>query len=243
MSELPFIPLYVPDFDSKTDYLTLEEEGLYFRLLRLMWKTPGCSVPNDEKWIARRLRIHGDEIDVLKIIVEDFCTVKKGRLIQKRLQEEFGKAISVKEARSEASKKAHEAKALKKHKKPSSKRKPNEQQTDAFEVPSTTTSITTIEKKNIKEKFEVFYLAYGKKVDKKQARSQWESKIDSEELADKVIQAASEYAKSRPDPQYRKSPMRWLRDENWNDEIETKQGNLLERPEDGKIETGTGKGW
>ena len=39
--KVPYFPLYIADYDSKTAHLTLEEDGAYLRLLRLCWRTPG----------------------------------------------------------------------------------------------------------------------------------------------------------------------------------------------------------
>ena len=36
MSQLPYFPLYPTDFEADTSHLTLEEDGAYNRLLRLM---------------------------------------------------------------------------------------------------------------------------------------------------------------------------------------------------------------
>lgn len=100
------------------------------------------------------------------------------------------------------------------------------------------------EDKNIlSQKFDEFWKVYGKPVDKKQAVEQWKRKVKTTELADQIIQAASKYAATR-EKTYRKSPMRWLRDENWNDESGPAQGNFLsERPEDFAGEATSGKGW
>ncbi|MCP5097247.1 MAG: YdaU family protein, partial [Chloroflexi bacterium] len=34
---LPYFPMYPTDFEADTSHLTLEEDGAYNRLLRLMW--------------------------------------------------------------------------------------------------------------------------------------------------------------------------------------------------------------
>lgn len=48
---LPYFPMFPTDFEAKTSHLTLAEDGAYNRLLRLMWMTPGCSLPDDDAWI------------------------------------------------------------------------------------------------------------------------------------------------------------------------------------------------
>ena len=90
---LPYFPLYPTDFDGDAGHLTLEEDGAYNRLLRIMWNTPGCSVPEDPAWIARKMRI--DMVTYLRLVeplIDEFCKRVGGRIYQKRLQEEWVKA-------------------------------------------------------------------------------------------------------------------------------------------------------
>lgn len=76
MSTHPFIPLYVDDYDAATAHLTEAQDGIYGRLLRLCWRTPGCSLPNDEAWIAREVR--GRRRMVGEMLAE-FFVLRRGR--------------------------------------------------------------------------------------------------------------------------------------------------------------------
>lgn len=119
---IPYIPLYIDDYEGHTAHLTLEEDGVYFRLIRLCWRTSGCSIPNDPKWIKRMMRVSDDDYShKIKPIIQEFFTIKKGRVFQKRLQQEYEKINEKLLARSEAGKKGGEAKALKNNKNNSSK--------------------------------------------------------------------------------------------------------------------------
>jgi uncharacterized protein YdaU (DUF1376 family) len=114
MSKLPFFPLYVSDYNSATDWTTPEQDGVYFRALRVMWSTPGCSIPNDKKWIMRKLRLTDLQYeDVFLLISEEFLFVSKGRIFQKRLREEYKKAETKFKRLSEAGKKGGSSKPLK----------------------------------------------------------------------------------------------------------------------------------
>jgi hypothetical protein len=64
--------------------------------------------------------------------------------------------------------------------------------------------------------FDQFWSAYAKKVGKKAARAQWRRSVKLQDIG-QVIAAAAIYA-GATDPQFRKDPERWLRDERWNDE-------------------------
>ena len=83
--------------------------------------------------------------------------------------------------------------------------------------------------------FSEFWDAYGKKVDRKQALDIWKRK-KLHLLQGQIILAATSYSTGR-DVQYRKSPFRWLRDENWNDEsaVSATKADTTSLPEDQKL--------
>ncbi len=86
---LPYFPMYPADFEADTSHLTLEEDGAYNRLLRLMWMTPGCSLPDDDAWIARRMRCDQETFArVVKPLISEFLSVENGRVFSPRLHRE-----------------------------------------------------------------------------------------------------------------------------------------------------------
>lgn len=110
---LPYFPLFPADFEADTSHLTLEEDGAYNRLLRLMWMTPGCSLPDDPAWIARRMRV--DMVAFLRIVeplIAEFMQRKNGRIYSPRLTLEFQKADETYKRRSDAGKKGGRPKAV-----------------------------------------------------------------------------------------------------------------------------------
>lgn len=114
MSTHPYIPLYVDDYDAATAHLTIEEDGAYSRLIRLCWRTPGCSLPNDNTWIARKIRLSESDFErVARPVIEEFFTLSRGRLTQKRLKAEYDDISRKKAARKQAGKKGGDAKAQK----------------------------------------------------------------------------------------------------------------------------------
>lgn len=68
-----------------------------------------------------------------------------------------------------------------------------------------------------KKSFEKFWELYNKKAGKAQALKIWAklSKEDREE----VLKSVPAYVKAKPDPTYRKDPVRYLRHRVWEDEI------------------------
>lgn len=114
MTELPYMPLYVDDFDSHTAHLTVEEDGIYNRLLRLCWRSPECMVPDDEAWLMRRLRIDRETYDrVARGVIEEFFSRRDGRMFQKRQRKEYERISAVTTKRKASGSKGGRAKALK----------------------------------------------------------------------------------------------------------------------------------
>lgn len=111
---LPSLPLFVDDYEAATAHLTLEEDGLYMRLLRLCWRTPRCTIPDDPEWIMRRLRVDRDTFERLALpLIDEFFSRSRGRIFQKRLLQEFVRANEQKQRKKEAGKKGGIAKAQK----------------------------------------------------------------------------------------------------------------------------------
>lgn len=114
MSTHPYIPLYVDDYDAHTGHLTAEEDGVYSRLLRLAWRTPGCSLPDDHGWIARKIRLSPEDYErVGRPVLSEFFKLVRGRFVQRRLKDEYNIISRKKSARKEAGKKGGDAKARK----------------------------------------------------------------------------------------------------------------------------------
>lgn len=92
MAQLPPLPIDTKAWLLDTDHLSRFERGFYFDLLLLMWCTPGCRVPNDIEWIARKLVVTDDEIATLKSLIKEFCQSDGNWLTQKRLRREYDNA-------------------------------------------------------------------------------------------------------------------------------------------------------
>jgi hypothetical protein len=73
-----------------------------------------------------------------------------------------------------------------------------------------------------KSKFEDFWDAYPRRISKGSAKRAWD-KATLKEDAEKIIEAAKRFAKSREgqDPRYTPHPATWLNGERWSDQPET----------------------
>lgn len=111
MSEVPYIPLYVEPLLADTFHLSDAEFGLYMRVLCRMWLAPGARLPNDWKWLTRKL---GTTEEQLRPIVEEFCQCDGNWITQKRLRAEHERSTRKRSARS-VSAKARERKKKEQH--------------------------------------------------------------------------------------------------------------------------------
>ena len=110
---LPYFPMFPTDFEAKTSHLTLAEDGAYNRLLRLMWMTPGCSLPDDDAWIMRRMRVDRDTFEgIVRGVISEFCERSNGRVSNARLVRIFRENSEAHEKRVNAGSRGGKAKAL-----------------------------------------------------------------------------------------------------------------------------------
>ena len=119
---MPALPLFVDDYEAATAHLSLAEDGAYMRLLRLCWRQTEKTIPADDEWIRRKMRVDKSTYGrVVKPILEEFFTRRRGRLFQKRLVSESVFLDELKQVRSAAGKLGGAASALKRRQKRGSK--------------------------------------------------------------------------------------------------------------------------
>ena len=79
----------------------------------------------------------------------------------------------------------------------------------------------------LKRSFDIFWPVYPRKVAKKRALKAWLKIKPDEELVEKIVDAVKAHAKTdqwtKEDGHYIPHPASWLNDARWNDVIETKQ--------------------
>jgi len=137
---LPYFNLYPKDFEAKTSHLTLEEDGAYNRLLRILWMAPNCEIPNDDQWIMRRLRVDQETYErVVVPVINEFFERSKQCLSNARLTEVFLASKEAHEKRVLAGKKGGISKSLKSNNKVSSNAKAMPKQPEPEPKPDNTT--------------------------------------------------------------------------------------------------------
>jgi uncharacterized protein YdaU (DUF1376 family) len=114
MSDLPYMPLWVSKYEAHTAHLTLCEDGAYLRLLRLCWRTPGGTIPADDAWVQRQMRVDAETFAAyVKPILTEFFTIRRGRYVNDALKRFFDEATEKSQRRKNAGRKGGEAKARK----------------------------------------------------------------------------------------------------------------------------------
>lgn len=105
MAQFPGLLLWTDAWVADTKHLSRLERGTYLDLLVLMWRTPGCRVPNDDEWLAKRLAMTPAEVAAeLRPLIVEFCQTDGNWIFQKRLQKEFVRAFNHSEKQSDRAK-------------------------------------------------------------------------------------------------------------------------------------------
>ncbi len=227
MTDIPTLPLFIDDFDAATTHLTMEEDGAYNRLMRLCWRTSGCSIPDDPTWICRHMRINMDDFErVVAPIINEFFKRQRGRVYQKRLRAEFRYVSARVQARKDAGKKGGDAKARKTNEINSSKATvlpeqiPSKHLAPNLTQPTVKTD-TPKPPKGGTDEFEEWYSHYPRKKAKGTARRAFTKARKKTEQAE-LITGVRTYAATvvRKDKEFIAYPATWLNGEQWLDSDE-----------------------
>lgn len=231
MPKPPYMPFYVDDFEADTAHLTFEEDGVYNRLLRLCWRTSGCSVPDDPQWIARRLRCSIEDYHRLVLpLIREFFLVENGRVFQPRQKREWQKANDVSRKRSEAGRKGGRPRnPLPENEKSKSRAKANKKLGASIQNHTNITPLTPHSGGNADTVFEEFWAVFPKKVAKPKTRDILRRILKRgdatpEQLVGGARRYAAEVAKRQPAADGRvpmAHPTTWLNQGRWLDEDES----------------------
>jgi uncharacterized protein YdaU (DUF1376 family) len=88
MAEFPALPLWTDAYLGDTTHLTTIEHGAYFLLLLAMWRTRDCSLPSDDRLLARYTRLTAGQWARIKPVIMPFFDVSGDRITQGRLTDE-----------------------------------------------------------------------------------------------------------------------------------------------------------
>lgn len=88
MAEFPALPLWTDAYLGDTTHLNVTEHGAYLLLMVTAWRTATCSLPDNDKLLARYARCELRQWKKLRPIIEPFFTVTDGQWRQGRLTDE-----------------------------------------------------------------------------------------------------------------------------------------------------------
>lgn len=235
---LPYFPMYPTDFEADTSHLTMAEDGAYNRLLRLMWMTPGCSLPDDDEWIMRRMRCQSDaDRAVVATVLAEFFTRKGGRIINPRLAREFAKSDVAHKRRVSAGSKGGKAKALQTKENAPSNATAMPKQPEPEPEPDIRkreTNVSLVHRVPFSaQDFADFWDAYPHRNGKKKNRAGAEAAFSKAIKAGAELSAIAAGVKAmHRDPDvisgYARDPTTWLNQRGWTDEIP--HGGINEHP-------------
>jgi uncharacterized protein YdaU (DUF1376 family) len=103
MSQPAAMPYFGDAYMADTRHLTLEEHGAYHLLLLIAWRSPDCTLPDDDRRLAQMLGVTTKKWAVLKPVVMAFWMLTESGWEQKRLKKEYA---YVQRKRSEQSERA-----------------------------------------------------------------------------------------------------------------------------------------
>jgi len=92
---LPYMPLWVDDYQRDTRHLTTEEHGAYLMLLMAAWSSPSNTLADDDEMLARIAGLSSARWMKMKSIIMAFWTFdgRSKRWGQKRLKKERRLAV------------------------------------------------------------------------------------------------------------------------------------------------------
>jgi len=98
MAEFPALQLWTDAYLGDTAHLTTIEHGAYLLLLMTAWRTGDCSLPDDDKMLARYCRMTAVQWARIKPLMLTFWQVQNGRWMQRRLTDEYNAVRQKREA-------------------------------------------------------------------------------------------------------------------------------------------------
>jgi len=88
MAVVPFMPLYVADYQADAGHLTTLEHGAYLLLIMAYWQR-GEALPDDSKKLARIAGLQGANWRKVEPAIREFFITRDGKLFHHRIEREL----------------------------------------------------------------------------------------------------------------------------------------------------------
>jgi uncharacterized protein YdaU (DUF1376 family) len=102
MADFPVLGIWTDAYLADTTHLTTTQHGAYFLLLMAAWRSPTCSLPNDDRRLAGIVKMDLRRWQQQKGPILEFWQQEGGLLMQKRLSSERKKAEELREQKRKA---------------------------------------------------------------------------------------------------------------------------------------------
>lgn len=114
MAQYPYMPLWVADYLADTTHLTTAQHGAYLLILMAMWRSPDCSVPDDDRQLARITAQSVQSWKRMRQVITKMLSPSDdhGSWSQKRLHKEWEKTIAKSSVRKGSAEKRWSKKVL-----------------------------------------------------------------------------------------------------------------------------------
>lgn len=219
MPTLPYMKLHIADYLADTQHLTTQEHGAYLLLLMNYWQTEK-PLNNKRGRLKSVVRLSTEEWKEVEITLSEFFTVEDDLWKHGRVEAELESVIALSTQASYAGSKSARVRAEKKRNSNGSSTtvepKFNDR-SDSVERKSNHKDIDKDKDIDIKSEFDLFWLAYPRKGDKKKALISFRGALTITNSA-VIIAGARRYANDpNRDNAFTKLPTTWLNGECWND--------------------------
>ncbi len=228
MADFPAMPFYTDAYLADTTHLTTEEHGAYLLLLFAAWRSPGCSLRDDDAFLARVAKVTLDRWRKrLRPVLAPFWRIEGGVWTQKKQRSVREKLGAISEKRAKAARQGREPKPLAEHEAASANEGASEGQTGPYPKPKTKTkeSPPTVplpgDERVSDAEFEIWWQAYPRQIGKRAALEAYQrarDEVTAEELLGAVKAAAARWKADGTQERYITHPANWLDQRRWEDQ-------------------------
>lgn len=104
MAKYPAMPLFTDAYLGDTTHLTTAQHGAYMLLLIASWRSPSCSLPDDDLRLSRTVRMDMRTWKRNRPTLQEFFEVANGEWRQKKLRDTMQKVCQLSNKKSAAGK-------------------------------------------------------------------------------------------------------------------------------------------
>lgn len=236
MSQFPTMPVGVDRYLADTAHLTLEEQGVHFRLQIYAWRSPGCCLPDDDTRLARMLGISLKRWVTLKASVMALWSLKDGTWVNDQVAREHEFVTGKIEKKRAAGKLGGRPKSLQNNDEGKASGSENRKQNESEPKPATATATESpkVPKGMGQDRFEEFRAVYPKRntaFPTAPARKRWLAAIKRGVDPEEVIAGARAYAAEqsrigKAGTEFVKTADSWLYQERWKDHAQAAEAVL-----------------